>query len=140
LPANFPVPIVIAQHISVGFEQGMADWLNGIVSLNIKIAQHTELLQPGTVYISPADKHLSISADFYTNLRPSRDEHIYHPSADILLSSVADSFGKQAVGIICTGMGSDGAAGMAAINGAGGLTLAQDKASSVIFGMNQGSS
>jgi len=137
LPADFSSPIVIAQHISAGFEQGMADWLNHIIPMQVKIARDSELLKPGQVYISPANQHLSISANQRVVLQSATDGDIYHPSCDILLTSIAKAYAEKAVGIICTGMGSDGAQGMEAINTAGGMTIAQDEESSVVFGMNQ---
>ncbi len=137
LPADFPTPIVIAQHISEGFEQGMADWLHQSVPMTVKIAEDFEPLKKGHVYLSPANRPLCISANRRVKLTEMCTTDIYHPNCNVLLNSVAQHYTNKSVGIICTGMGSDGAQGMEAIRHAGGLTLAQDEASSVVFGMNQ---
>lgn len=136
LPADFPCPIVITQHISTGFEQGLADWLNSKSALNVKVAQDNEQLMAGSVYISPVEQPLSVTANQRVRLNKMDEKHIYHPSCNVLLESVAEFYGKKALGIICTGMGSDGVTGMEHIHASGGGTLAQDEASSVIFGMN----
>lgn len=137
LPADFPSPIVISQHISKGFSQGLAQWLNNCVSLRVKIAEDSEQLMPGHVYISPSQCNLSIDINHCAVLNTASDNEIYHPSCDVLLKSVAYSYAKKAVGIICTGMGKDGAVGIESIHAQGGVTLAQDEKSSVIFGMNK---
>jgi len=137
LPANFSYPIVISQHMSKGFSQGLADWLDSCVSLKVKLATDFELLQAGVVYVSPSEQHLSVTEDRRVRLCDTADSKIYHPNCDLLLKSVASVYGDKAIAVICTGMGSDGAAGMQSIKAAGGITIAQDEASSVIFGMNQ---
>lgn len=137
LPSNFSSPILIAQHISAGFAQGMADWLNKLCALPVVLAKHDALLESGTVYISPPEFNLSISPHHTLQLFPADNHEIYHPRCDVLLSSVAQVFGKQAIGIILTGMGRDGASGITAIHQKKGQTWAQDEASSVIYGMNQ---
>ena len=137
LDASFPAPILIAQHMSDGFVTGMAHWLSTLCHLPVKVAEEGETLQPGQVYVSPSEKHLTITGSHRVHLKPCLEKDIYHPSCDQLLKSVAQAYGNNAVGVILTGMGRDGAAGMAAIHAQGGITLAQDEASSVIFGMNQ---
>lgn len=137
LPANFPCPVVIAQHISDGFAGGMADWLGSLCRLPVRLVTEGELLRPGVVYISPSERHFSITPNRRATLLERAPLDIYRPSCDHLLSSVADVFGRQGIGIILTGMGSDGAKGIARIREKGGITLAQNEASSVIFGMNR---
>ncbi len=137
LPANFPCPIVIAQHISDGFAGGMADWLGTLCKLPVRLVTEGELLRPGTIYISPSEQHLCIQPNRRAHLLNRAPLDVYRPSCDVLLKSVADVFGRQAIGIILTGMGSDGALGIARIREKGGVTLAQDETSSVIFGMNR---
>lgn len=137
LDEHFPAPILIAQHMSDGFVSGMAHWLSTLCKLPVKVAEEGETLQAGQVYVSPSEKHLTITKSHKVHLKPCLERDIYHPSCDQLLDSVARSYGQNAVGIILTGMGRDGAAGMAAIHAQGGVTLAQDEASSVIYGMNQ---
>ncbi|MGM0544223.1 MAG: chemotaxis-specific protein-glutamate methyltransferase CheB [Pseudomonadota bacterium] len=136
LPATFPAPIVVAQHISHGFIDGMATWLGSLCRLSVCVGEEGQHLRPGTVYLSPSDSNLGVTQRHRLTLLPSLPNAIYHPSGDVLLSSVADTYGGDAIGIILTGMGRDGVSGMRAIHLAGGLTLAQDEASSVIYGMN----
>lgn len=136
LPANFAAPIVIAQHISNGFIEGMAQWLSGVCLLPVKVAEEGERLVDGTVYLSPSEQHLTLTADCKVKLKQRVEQDIYHPSCDEMLISVAQIYGKNAVGIIMTGMGRDGTLGMTQIYEQGGVTLAQDEASSVIYGMN----
>ncbi len=134
--ADFPAPILIAQHISDGFIEGMAQWLSSMCKLSVKVAEDGEYLQAGCVYLSPSEQHLTLGMDRRVRLKTRADSDIYHPSCDELLSSVAQVFGRNAIGIIMTGMGRDGTRGMTAIHAYGGITLAQDEASSVIYGMN----
>ncbi|GBC60121.1 chemotaxis response regulator protein-glutamate methylesterase [Desulfonema ishimotonii] len=135
LPADFPVPIVVSQHISDNFEQGMARWLNDACRLRVKAARASEQLCCGTVYISPSETHMAISHARKIIFHPRQPGDIYFPSCDILLSSVADICGSGSVGIILTGMGNDGVRGICRVREQGGLTIAQDEASSVVFGM-----
>lgn len=137
LPLGFPAPILIAQHISDGFAEGMAQWLNSLCALPVKVAQEGELLQPGQIYVSPSEQHLTLTAAHRVALIPRCAKDIYRPSCDQLLNSVARHCGADAIGMILTGMGRDGALGMRAIRDVGGITLAQDEVSSVIYGMNQ---
>ncbi len=136
LPADFPAPIVIAQHISDGFIDGMAQWLSGVCLLNVKVAQDGEPLRNGCVYLSPSEQHMTVTTERCIKLKARAVGDIYRPSCDVLLTSVAEAFGAQAVGLIMTGMGRDGPQGMRAIHNKGGVTWAQDEASSVIYGMN----
>jgi len=137
LPKDFPCPIVIAQHIAEGFAQGMVDWLDKLCPLRICLAQEGELLQAGVVYIAPSEQNLIICATKRLAFVVSEATDVYHPSCDKLLSSAAQVFGRRVIGMILTGMGKDGAQGIADIYAQGGVTLAQDEASSVIYGMNR---
>lgn len=136
LPAEFPAPILIAQHISDGFIEGMALWLSGVCLLTVKVAEQGELLRAGYVYLSPSEQHLTVSPERRVKLIDRLEGDIYHPCCDALLRSVAEVYSTHAIGIIMTGMGRDGSEGMRAIYQHGGITLAQDEASSVIYGMN----
>jgi len=135
IPAGFPLPIVIVQHISFGFVQGLADWLNDAAPLSVKVARAGEKVLPGTVYIAPDDAHMQV--DRLNRIALSSAEPIggHRPSVTALFQSIAQSFGPAAVAAILTGMGADGAAGMKALSEAGAITLAQDEASCVVFGM-----
>lgn len=137
LPAAFPFPVVITQHIADGFTQGMVDWLNGGTALNVVIAGNGDRLLPGHVYVNPAEHSMRISPQGVIILCDRDAGQIYHPSCDTLLTSVAAAYRKGAIGLIMSGMGDDGVAGMQAIRMAGGVTLAQDAKSSVVFGMNK---
>lgn len=137
LPRGFACPVLVAQHISDGFAQGMVDWLAGLCQLPVRLAQDGEPLQPGVIYIAPSENNLSVTRQGLLHLPPRCEGDPYHPRCDVLLSAVAQVFGAQAVGMVLSGMGHDGAAGLAAIAAAGGRTWAQDEASSLIFGMNR---
>lgn len=137
LPSNFPVPIICVQHISFGFLQGFIDWLNKSCQLSIQIAQAGEVPQAGKIYFPPEQQHLQLNSkgQFIYSNAPPVDGH--RPSATVMFESVSQIYGKATVGILLTGMGSDGAAGMQTIAQAGGFTIAQDEATSVVFGMPQ---
>jgi len=136
LPADFSSPLLIAQHISDGFAAGMADWLGGLCRLPVRLGTEGEPIRPGIVYLSPSEAHMAVTPARTLTLMPRRADDLYHPNCDILLKSVAAAFGRKAIGVILTGMGHDGAAGLEEIRKAGGTTIAQDEASSVIYGMN----
>jgi two-component system chemotaxis response regulator CheB len=137
LPAAFPSAILISQHIADGFAPGMAEWLAGVCKLPVHLAREGEAVIAGTVYVSPSETNLAVTPSRRITLAPRLLGEIYHPTCDVMLASVAAVYGRQGIGIILTGMGSDGAAGMEKIRQGGGATLAQDEASSVIFGMNK---
>ena len=135
LPADFPVPIAIVQHINAAFSDSLVGWLATSSKLKVKVAKDNDLLTPGTVLLAPPDAHLVISARGKVSVQPGgpRDGHL--PSATLLLESAAKTYARRAVGVILTGMGNDGVEGLAAIRGAGGKTVAQNQDSSVVFGM-----
>lgn len=137
LPSGFSCPVLVAQHISEGFAQGMVDWLGGLCRLPVRLAAEGELLQAGVIYISPSERHCSVTPSGRVALLARGPNEVFRPSCDVLLHAVADVFGRQAIGIILTGMSSDGAKGIARIRQMGGVTLAQDEATSVVFGMNR---
>ncbi len=135
LPANLPVPVICTQHISKGFLQGLVDWLDSECKVKLKIAQVGDLPAPGTVYFAPDNNHLEIDAQgkfIYGSALPV-DGHC--PSVTVSFRSVARFYGRAAMSILLTGMGKDGAAGMQAIAQAGGITIAQDEKTCVVFGM-----
>ncbi|MBA4372717.1 MAG: chemotaxis response regulator protein-glutamate methylesterase [Thermodesulfovibrio sp.] len=135
LPVNFSASIVIAQHISDGFVEGMVGWLKPLSRVGLKVAADGEYLRPGTAYVCPPENHMRVDRSRKIIFVERHAKDIYRPSCDLLLSSVAESFGKKAIGVILTGMGSDGVAGIQKIREAGGRTIAQDEQTSVIFGM-----
>lgn len=137
LPANYPIPIVLVVHIGEVLGQGLPAWLDSQVDLPVCFADDGHRLpapgQPG-VFMAPPDHHLIVEHD---TLRLNRDAQRHHcrPAVDPLFESVAHAYGKRGVGCLLTGMGRDGADGLAAIQDAGGITFAQDEATSVVFGM-----
>lgn len=138
LPATFPVPIVIVQHMMPGFISGFSSWLNANTSLHVQNAQHNDILKKGTVYFAPDNFHLEIhrqNACLTSKLIKKPPLAGFCPSITVLLQSIAKTCGKHAIGILLTGMGSDGAEGLLALKNAQGHTLIQDKESSVVFGM-----
>lgn len=139
LPPDMKCPIVVAQHIADGFAPSMAAWLSSISALPVHVGKEAEFLEPGAIYLSPSESNMTVTRSRRIVMKPCQAGQIYHPSCDALLTSVATSCGRAAVGTILTGMGSDGVAGMQAIHDIGGMTLAQDEASSLIFGMNAAS-
>ncbi len=135
LPSTFPVPIICVQHISHGFLTGLVNWLANECKLPVKIAIPGELPQAGVIYFPPEEHHLELNnwRKFVCSKTPAIGGH--RPSITVTFNSVANFYGSSAVGVLLTGMGRDGADGMQAIAQAGGLTIAQDEASSIIFGM-----
>ncbi len=135
LPANFLITILVVQHISFGFVEGLAGWLDAACKLQVKVARHGERIQPGAVHIAPDDQHMAI--DVYGRIRLNQSDPIngHRPSITVLLESVAKAYGPAAMGVILTGMGSDGAVGMKALREIGAITIAQDEKSCVVFGM-----
>jgi two-component system chemotaxis response regulator CheB len=133
LPADLPVPLLLAQHITPGFVGGLVRWLSGITPLALVVAEPGTAPLPGHVYLAPDGCDLALAADLRLTVHSSGDLH--SPSADRMFLSMAQELGAEAAGVVLTGMGSDGAHGMAAIHQAGGTTLAQDEGSSVVFGM-----
>jgi two-component system chemotaxis response regulator CheB len=134
LPATFPAPIVIVQHIADGFVSGMVDWLRPQCSLPIALATSGQPLVGPGVYVAPTGRHLVVRKH---SLALTDDPPIagHRPSATTLLHSVARAYGPKALGILLTGMGDDGALGLREMKQAGAVTVAQDEASSVVFGM-----
>jgi two-component system, chemotaxis family, protein-glutamate methylesterase/glutaminase len=138
LPGNFPVPIVIVQHNSSGFDKSFTQWLSSYTALKVKIAEEGETPKPGTVYIARTDKHLELRlTDGKMILRYNDDEpeNNQKPAADVLFRTAAESLKQSVISVVLTGMGCDGGAGTRKIWEMGGITLAQDEASSLIYGM-----
>jgi two-component system chemotaxis response regulator CheB len=138
LPKDFPGAIVVVQHMPEGFTDMFARRLDEICPLHVKEAQSGDLLQPGRVLIGPGSRHLKVKRLPMGDIAVLSDEsrvNGHRPSADVLLRSVAEEFKSQAVGLLMTGMGDDGAEGLGAIKREGGMTIAQNEESCVVFGM-----
>jgi two-component system chemotaxis response regulator CheB len=135
LRAEFPVPIVIVQHISAGFADGFARWLSEVSGRPVRVAQQGERVRPGVAYLAPDDAQMKLHADGSVVLADDPAEHGLRPSVASLFRSVALSYGAHAIGVLLTGMGADGAEDLKAMRNAGALTIVQDRQSAVIFGM-----
>lgn len=135
IPRGFPAPIVVCQHISTGFTEGLSQWLAAETALDVTEARDGERLRPGTVFIAPSGAHLLVREDARLRLDNGPPIQGFKPSCDALLFSVAEAFGRRAVGVILTGMGRDGARGLKEIRARGGRTIAQDERTCVVFGM-----
>lgn len=138
LPENFPVPILVVQHMTPGFIDGFTTWLNGVVAINIKQAQDQEILLPGNVYFANDDYHLEVGR--HDNHLVAKLSHAppvsgFCPSATVLFRSVSKICGAHAIGILLTGMGNDGAQGLLELKQSHGHTLIQDANSSIVHGM-----
>ena len=138
LPAEFPGSILIVQHMPDGFTEMFAKRLDETCTIRVKEAQSGDLLVAGRVLVCPGNRHLKVKKLPLGNVAVLAEEprvNGHRPSVDVLFRSVAEEFGPQAVAVIMTGMGEDGASGMGAIRAAGGTTIAQSEESCVVFGM-----
>jgi two-component system chemotaxis response regulator CheB len=134
LPGDFPLPVLIVQHMAPGFGDGLAKWLDRSVPISVSLATDGAVLQSG-IWMAPEDAHLRLEPTMRLSLDRKTERGAHRPSLDVLFESMASSAGEGAVGIVLTGMGRDGAEGIRAIGEAGGLTIAQDEATSAVFGM-----
>ncbi|NNJ12677.1 chemotaxis-specific protein-glutamate methyltransferase CheB [Chloroflexales bacterium ZM16-3] len=132
---GFPLPILIVQHIARGFSPALQEWLSSVVPQPLHFARPDERLLPGHAYLAPDDHHLLLAAPGMAGIEPTTSADRYSPSADKLFASVARWYGSHAIGVIMTGMGDDGARGIGAMRAAGAMTLGQDEATCVVFGM-----
>jgi two-component system chemotaxis response regulator CheB len=135
LPANYPLPILVVQHVSPGFTTGLVEWLGSVTKMQVDVAAHGERLKPGTIAFAPDDYHLQVTRSGEIELSRDPAYKGLRPSANPLFGSLARYYGKKSMGIILTGMGDDGANGMELLHQAGGLTIAQEKESCVVYGM-----
>lgn len=137
LPIDAPGTVVV-QHIPGRFSRPFTEKLNQSCSLNVKQASDGELIVRGTAYVAPGDQHLEVvtrNSQYYCRISDTEPVGRHKPSVDVLFKSVAKSVANNAVGVILTGMGSDGASGLLKIRQAGGATIAQDEKTSVVWGM-----
>lgn len=137
LPADVP-GILVTQHMPENFTKSFADRLDGLCKISVKEAEHNERVLPGHAYIAPGHSHLLLrrsGANYMTELSQGPPVNRHRPSVDVLFRSAANVAGANALGIILTGMGKDGAQGLLEMKNAGSHTIAQDEASCVVFGM-----
>jgi two-component system, chemotaxis family, protein-glutamate methylesterase/glutaminase len=134
-PADLEAPILVTQHISAGFSEGMVYWWNAAGPLHAKIAEHGEPLRNGTIYVAPDDGHLTIAADYAVSISHAPPSGGHRPSASVMFRSAAERFGAGALAVILSGMGRDGVDGLEYVHDAGGTIYAQDEATCAVFGM-----
>jgi two-component system chemotaxis response regulator CheB len=141
LPANFPVPVLIVQHMPAIFTEMLAHRLDSVCRLKVHEAVDGEIVRPGNIWIAKGDWHMKVqssggsSRDANIRLEQSKPEQHCRPSVDVLFNSAIEVYGAGTMGVVLTGMGSDGAAGALALYIHGGTVLAQDEASSAVWGM-----
>ena len=134
LPRDFPVPVILVQHNSSGFDSGFAQWLDAATPLRVRLAEERTVPVGGNLYVAPTDRHLLIDRTGFAfdDGEPVQNQK---PAADLTFRSAAGMYGEGLVSVVLTGMGSDGADGTRYVKQAGGITIAQDEASSMIYGM-----
>jgi len=135
LPKDFPVPVLIVQHMATGFIQGFVEWLASSSTLPVSIASDGEILLSGKAYVAPDGVHMEVRPDNRVVLNEEKSVSGLRPSVSHLFRSVAQVFGKNAIGVLLTGMGKDGAEELKLMKDNGATTIVQDKDSSIVFGM-----
>jgi two-component system chemotaxis response regulator CheB len=138
LPKNFPVPILIVQHMPATFTKSLANRLDNLSELQVKEAEGGEFLQSGIVYIAPGDKHMTVNrngARHAIKLSEEPSDTLYKPSVDVMMNSVEDNYRGMTMGVIMTGMGHDGLIAAKRVKESGGIMIAQDEKTCVVYGM-----
>jgi len=135
LPADFPVPVVIVQHLDPRHKTIIAEVLGRRAKMPVRLAQEGVKAGPGNIYIAPPNRHLLVGAEGVLTLSSSELVHFVRPSADLLFESVAGAYGPRAVACVLTGTGSDGAMGASAVRSRGGTVIAEDPALAEFRGM-----
>ena len=135
LPASFPVPVLLVQHLDPRHKSLLADMLGRCTELPVKMAEGGDRLTGGSVFVAPPNYHLLVDSGGTLSLTQSELIHFLRPSADILFESVATNFPGRAIAVVLSGTGSDGARGVKAIKSTGGTVIAQDRDTSEFFGM-----
>lgn len=135
LPENFPVPLILVQHIANGFTENFADWLMQSTGFKVSVAGHGVLMQPGHAYVAPNGYQTTVIGSGRVGLTKGNPANGHCPSVSSLFQSVAEAYGAHAAGVLLTGMGKDGAAELGLMKKKGAITIAQDKESSVVYGM-----
>jgi two-component system chemotaxis response regulator CheB len=135
LPKNFALPLLVVQHIAPGFTDGLADWLAQTSKFAVRVAVHGETPAPAQAYVAPDRLHMELAHDGTIALAEQAPENGHRPSVSHLFRSVAAVAGRNAIGVLLTGMGRDGADELKLMQETGAITIVQDRASSVIYGM-----
>ncbi len=134
LPADYPAPILVVQHIAAGFEHGLARWLSTECGLHVKLADEGDALGPGMVVLAREGRHL-VASGGAVRLSDAPPVRRFKPSGTVLFASIAGEYGSRGAGLVLSGMGDDGAEGLGELRRRGGFTAAQGPASSVVYGM-----
>jgi two-component system chemotaxis response regulator CheB len=137
LPGSFPIPIIVVQHMPIGFTGPFAERLNRISRLAVSEAVDGDRLRPGRVLVAPAGRHLRITSGLGVALADGAMDGTHIPSVDVTMTSAARARPGKVLGILLTGMGHDGAEGMRVIRSSGGFTIGESQASCVVFGMSR---
>nr|WP_245416355.1 chemotaxis-specific protein-glutamate methyltransferase CheB [Microvirga sp. 17 mud 1-3] len=134
-PEDFPLPILLVQHMGAPFMEGFASWLDGLISLKARLARDQEMPVAGTVYVAPGDRHLLLSSAGTLRLSAAPPVGSQRPSATLMFESIAEAVGAKGLGVLLTGMGEDGAKGLTDLRRAGGYTVAEHESTAVVYGM-----
>ena len=134
LPADFPLPVTLVQHIGAEFAEGFAGWLGTQVRLPTNLAVNGERARPGHIHVAPGNCHLTVRSGIIvlTDTPPVSGQK---PSGTVLLNTLAECYGARAIGVVLTGMGDDGAEGLLAMRRAGAYTIAEDESTAIVYGM-----
>ena len=135
LPATLPAAVVVVQHVDAEFVSSMAEWFDSQCALAVRVATHDLKPAPGSVYLAAGDSHLVVNPNGRLALESEPLDLPYRPSADVLFSSIAKHWRGVAIGVVLSGMGRDGAVGLHELRTSGARTIAQDKATSAVYGM-----
>ncbi|QDH57907.1 chemotaxis response regulator protein-glutamate methylesterase [Pandoraea pnomenusa] len=135
LPANFGAGVIVVQHVDDAFTPGMATWLDQQTALTVRLAKAGDRPTAGTVLLAGGNRHLRVDGSGRCTYSDEPKDAVYRPSIDVFLSSVAERWRARAVGVLLTGMGRDGAAGLGDMRTRGFITIAQDRATSAVYGM-----
>ncbi|MGP3771783.1 chemotaxis protein CheB [Streptomyces sp. SDT5-1] len=135
LDADFPVPVLVVQHLDPRHRTVLAEILDRRTDLGVKLAEQDETARPGTAHIAPPDRHLLVGSDGTLTLTRSELVHFLRPSADLLFESVAGAYDERTIAIVLSGTGSDGAMGVDAVKSRGGTVIAQDPRTAEFKGM-----
>lgn len=134
LPADFPLPVTVVQHIGAEFAEGFTSWLGTQVRLPTVMGRHGERVQPGQIHVAPGNCHMTVRGGviMLTDTPPVCGQK---PSGTVLLNTLAENYGARAIGVVLTGMGDDGAEGLLAMRRAGAYTIAEDESTAIVYGM-----
>jgi two-component system chemotaxis response regulator CheB len=135
LPLDLAAPVLVVQHMAEGFVEGLARWLDGVVDLPVSVALNGDRLRPGHIVLAPSDGNLIVENGLRVTIEEPAAHQFHVPSIDVTFRSVAQVCRERAVGVLLTGMGRDGAAGMLSLRRVGAFTIAQDEGTSVVWGM-----